>query len=115
MILITSQGAKPISGPSESYFFENPTRNIFFKPEHPLLQVKLTQGAENREVQALLAHFRACGSRLDKVTDKTTKEQQTQHEKKTSEEMIVWPDCLDPASHQRFSVLFCSFLHNSNT
>jgi 1-phosphatidylinositol-3-phosphate 5-kinase len=93
--------------------FENSAKNIKFRPEHPFIKAKLTMSADSREVQTLFSHFRACGSRLPPI------ENESQEKKILFQndliEQIILPDCLDPASHQGISVLFCSFLHNSNT
>lgn len=92
-------------------------KKIKFEPEHPFVKAKLTAGADSREVQTMLSHFRACGSRLHPVNSVPVQKKQTsaQMQNESLDQQIVWPDCLDPASHQRLSVLFCSFLHNNNT
>ncbi|KAJ8686685.1 hypothetical protein QAD02_022479 [Eretmocerus hayati] len=100
--------------------------NRSWGPEHPFVHAKLTSSADSREVQSLLAHFRACGGRIQLPAIVRTnradedvalqQQQQQQHQQDPPAELgMVWPDCLDPASHQRLSVLFCSFLHNSST
>lgn len=75
------------------------------RPEHPFVRAKLTSSVETRPVQALLANFRACGSRLlvDSVVVRHRAEPEAQPE---------IPDCLEPENHQRLSVLFCSFSGN---
>ncbi|OXU27408.1 hypothetical protein TSAR_004798 [Trichomalopsis sarcophagae] len=111
------EGAKLTSLMVESASSEKPMKKIKFEPEHPFIKAKLTAGADSREVQTMLAHFRACGGRLHPVNGVSVQKKQssapTQNE--SMDQQIVWPDCLDPASHQRLSVLFCSFLHNNNT
>ncbi|XP_058804589.1 1-phosphatidylinositol 3-phosphate 5-kinase isoform X2 [Phymastichus coffea] len=102
---------------SDTTNYENSQPNIILKPPHPLLQIKLTLSADSREVQNMLAHFRACGSRLDKIDPALLEKKPISMQSEASEQQqqVMWPDCLDPVSHQRLSVLFCSFLHNTNT
>ncbi|XP_011497004.1 PREDICTED: 1-phosphatidylinositol 3-phosphate 5-kinase [Ceratosolen solmsi marchali] len=89
-------------------------KNVTFKPEHPFIQTKLTMNADSREVQTLISHFRACGSQLLPMDNVSQERKQILHQNKPMDQ-IIWPDCLDSASHQGLSVLFCSFLHNNNT
>lgn len=91
----------------------NPLDNLKLKSPHPFIETKLTSSADSREVQALLANFRACGSRLNANNESMEKKQvNIPHE--TIDQIPSRPDCLDPMSHQHLSVLFCSFMHNSN-
>lgn len=101
----------------ESVSSEKPLKKIKFEPEHPFVKAKLTLGADSREVQTLVSQFRACGGRLDQIDNARVPKKQLSVpvQSEAVDQQIVWPDCLDPASHQRLSVLFCSFLHNSNT
>ncbi|OAD57576.1 Putative 1-phosphatidylinositol 3-phosphate 5-kinase [Eufriesea mexicana] len=92
---------------------ENPLMKLKLKPQHPFVQAKLTTDADSREVQALLANFRACGSRLY-PTNNVLLDKQILMQSEVNEQPPMWPDCLDPASHQRLSVLFCSFSHTGN-
>ncbi|KYM97169.1 1-phosphatidylinositol-3-phosphate 5-kinase [Cyphomyrmex costatus] len=89
--------------------------NIKLKSQHPFVQARLTTDVDNREVQSLLANFRACGNRLypthNVLLDRM---QQSPASFESNESMPSWPDCLDPNSHQRLSVLFCSFSHTGN-
>lgn len=113
----THSGAKLSNTSGESTAFENPLKNVKLQPPHPFVQAKLTSGADSREVQSLLAFFRANGGRLPLASNAPTEKRQvtSQNEPPELPPTMMWPDCLDPASHQRLSVLFCSFLHNSNT
>lgn len=102
---------------SEQFASENREwMNIKLKPQHPFVQARLTTDIDGREVQSLLANFRACGNRLypthNVLLDKM---QQSPVSFESNEQQIPsWPDCLDPSSHQRLSVLFCSFSHTGN-
>lgn len=93
--------------------------SIVLKSQHPFAQIRLTTDADNREVQSLLADFRARGSRLhpthNVLLDKTQLPSSATPAESNEQPLIPsWPDCLDPASHQRLSVLFCSFSHTGN-
>lgn len=92
---------------------ENPLVNLKLKPQHPFVQARLTTDVDSRKVQALLANFRACGSRLY-PTNNVLSDKQIPIQSEVTEQPPMWPDCLDPASHQRLSVLFCSFSHTGN-
>lgn len=90
--------------------------NIKLKSQHPFVQTRLTTDVDDREVQSLLANFRACGNRIysthNVLLDRL---QQSPASFESNEQHIPsWPDCLDPCSHQRLSVLFCSFSHTGN-
>ncbi|KYM87614.1 1-phosphatidylinositol-3-phosphate 5-kinase [Atta colombica] len=89
--------------------------NIKLKSQHPFVQARLTTDVDNREVQSLLANFRACGNRLypthNVLLDRI---QQSPAFESNEQQVPSWPDCLDPNSHQRLSVLFCSFSHTGN-
>ncbi|CAL7943576.1 unnamed protein product [Xylocopa violacea] len=94
--------------------FENPLTKLKLKPQHPFVQARLTTDVDSQEVQALLANFRACGSRLYPTNNVLSDKQQILIQNEVTDQPPVWPDCLDPASHQRLSVLFCSFSHTGN-
>lgn len=90
--------------------------NIKLRPQHPFAQARLTTDVDSREVQNLLANFRACGNRIypthNVLLDRV---QQSPASFESNEQQVPsWPDCLDPSSHQRLSVLFCSFSHTGN-
>lgn len=89
---------------------------IQFKSPHPFITARIRTNAENNDFQALLANFRACGGRLE---HKRTFNIQTEdlYEKENNKLMDVEHshlDALDPLSHQRLAVLFCSFSYFSN-
>lgn len=89
--------------------------SIKLKLYHPFVQMRLTTDVDSREVQSLLADFRACGSRLYPTYNVLDKHQSSTVSTENNEQLIPsWPDCLDPSSHQRLSVLFCSFSHTGN-
>ncbi|KAK2584922.1 hypothetical protein KPH14_002518 [Odynerus spinipes] len=98
----------------ESNAPDNPLLNLKLKPRHPFIEAKLTTDVESKEVQALLAQFRACGSRLCPTNNVLMEKQQQTAPVETNEQKLTWPDCLDPANHQRLSVLFCSLSHTGN-
>lgn len=99
---------------TEQSVTENPLINLKLKPQHPFVQARLTTDVDSRKVQALLANFRACGSRLY-PTNNVLSDKQILIQSEVTEQPPMWPDCLDPASHQRLSVLFCSFSHTGNS
>ncbi|RLU26367.1 hypothetical protein DMN91_000161 [Ooceraea biroi] len=88
------------------------------KPQHPFVQARLTTSIDSRDVQSMLANFRACGSRLTQthnvLLDNKVQQQQSALTESNEQATSAWPDCLDPSSHQRLSVLFCSFSHTGN-
>lgn len=101
---------------NEQHASENFRTNIRLKPQHPFVLARLTIDCDNREVQNLLANFRACGSRLYPTHNVLLNKQQLLAVPSESNEhnilaTAMWPDCLDSSSHQRLSVLFCSFSH----
>ncbi|XP_076663610.1 1-phosphatidylinositol 3-phosphate 5-kinase fab1 isoform X2 [Andrena cerasifolii] len=93
---------------------DNPLMNLKLKAQHPFVQARLTTDIDSREVQTLLANFRACGSRLHPTNNVLSERQQVLMQSEASDQTAMWPDCLDPASHQRLSVLLCSFSHTGN-
>lgn len=92
--------------------------NIKLKPQHPFVQTRLTTDVDSREVQSLLANFRACGNRIYPTYNVSLDRMQQQSPaasfESNEQQVPSWPDCLDPSSHQRLSVLFCSFSHTGN-
>ncbi|XP_066582542.1 1-phosphatidylinositol 3-phosphate 5-kinase isoform X2 [Prorops nasuta] len=93
---------------------DNPLLHIKLKPHHPFVKAKLTTDIDCKDVQALLADFRARGSRLS-PTHCVISEAPVAVQSDISEQSSPpWPDCLNPSSHQRLSVLFCSFSHTEN-
>lgn len=107
---------------NEQYTSEDPRTRVRFKSHHPFVQARLTTDCDNREVQSLLANFRACGSQLQPthnvLLDQPPAAAPTSDGGNNNNEqgaaLVVWSDCLDPSSHQRVSVLFCSFSHTGN-
>ncbi|XP_023294210.2 putative 1-phosphatidylinositol 3-phosphate 5-kinase isoform X2 [Lucilia cuprina] len=85
-------------------------------PSHEFLKLKITTPIDNREIQTLLAEFRAYGGRYPKRPRlfkflKGRKEVKSQMSQKVQEEN-VYKDALDIENHQRLPVLFCSFFFN---
>lgn len=101
---------------------ENPRANVRLKLQHPFVQARLTS-YDSRDVQNMLANFRACGSRLYPTHNVLLQQSSAPVESNNEQNVATaattavvnfWPDCLDPSSHQRLSVLFCSFSHTGN-
>ncbi|XP_011310721.1 putative 1-phosphatidylinositol 3-phosphate 5-kinase [Fopius arisanus] len=115
-IFYSSQFSDKVDGSRTSVSLDPPgsdfSPGLKLKPRHPFTLVKITSRVDTREVQALLSHFRACGSRLNR-SNNVILERKPVISVETNDTPI-WPDCLDPASHQRLPVLFCSFSHNTN-
>ncbi|XP_011863419.1 PREDICTED: 1-phosphatidylinositol 3-phosphate 5-kinase isoform X2 [Vollenhovia emeryi] len=91
--------------------------NVQLKSQHPFVQARLTTDVDGREVQGLLANFRACGNRIyptHNVLLERTQQQSPTALESNEQQIPSWSDCLDPSSHQRLSVLFCSFSHTGN-
>lgn len=106
----------------------NQMHKLNLKEQHPFVEAKLTSSVDSKETSALLSNFRACGSRLHFPNGLTNEKNTSDHEEtnanpiaasaeetaENSETLIPLLDCLDPANHQRLSVLFCSFAHSTN-
>lgn len=105
---------KTCSALAEQCGMENPLMKLKLKAPHPFVQARLTTDVDSREVQSLLANFRASGSRLYPTNNVLSEKQQLVMLTEANDQPPRWPDCLDPASHQRLSVLFCSFSHTGN-
>ncbi|KAG7205451.1 hypothetical protein KM043_007441 [Ampulex compressa] len=94
---------------------ENPLTKLKLKPQHAFVQARFTTDVDSREVQTLLANFRACGSRLHPTNNVVSEKPVVVVQNEANEQVTAaWPDCLDHRSHQRLSVLFCSFSHTGN-
>lgn len=84
---------------------------------HEFTKYKIVSSVESKEVQTVLASFRASGgrypkqSKMKKVT--TRKRRLTTLPQKSIEEFTN-KDALDLENHQRLPVLFCSFYYNPN-
>uniref|UniRef100_A0A182MLP5 1-phosphatidylinositol-3-phosphate 5-kinase n=1 Tax=Anopheles culicifacies TaxID=139723 RepID=A0A182MLP5_9DIPT len=86
-------------------------------PVHPFVTHKITTSVESKEMQTILASFRACGGRYPKISMmKKTSSRKRRHTTvvQRSLEEIVYRDALDIKNHQRLPVLFCSFNYNEN-
>lgn len=109
------EGVRSNSISAECVHHGNQMENSNMKPQHAFVRTKITNSADSRDVQKLLANFRACGSRLYLTNNVTLDLKPTMPSMEGNEPIVTQPDCLDPLTHQRLSVLFCSFSHSSNT
>uniref|UniRef100_A0A182P8S8 1-phosphatidylinositol-3-phosphate 5-kinase n=1 Tax=Anopheles epiroticus TaxID=199890 RepID=A0A182P8S8_9DIPT len=86
-------------------------------PVHPFVTYKITSSVESKEMQTILASFRASGGRYPKVPmmkkSSSRKRRLTTIAQRSLEE-FVYRDALDIENHQRLPVLFCSFNYNEN-
>ncbi|KFB47996.1 AGAP005216-PA-like protein [Anopheles sinensis] len=86
-------------------------------PVHPFVTHKITASIDSKEMQTILASFRACGGRYPKVSmmkkGSSRKRRLTTLAQRSLEE-FVYRDALDIENHQRLPVLFCSFNYNEN-
>lgn len=108
------EGVRSNSITTDCVRLDNQMTNLSLKPEHAFVRTKITSSAESREVQTLLSDFRACGSRIYPTNNVILDLKQTAPMMDANEPIVARPDCLDPLTHQRLSVLFCSFSHTSN-
>jgi 1-phosphatidylinositol-3-phosphate 5-kinase len=96
------------------------TFNLMFcfrqtKPLHPFLVAKITTSIDNNDIQALLANFRACGGSYAKreILCKPSLNLDDEILKTKDKNYYNKQDVLEINNHQRLSVLFCSFSHES--
>ncbi|XP_053672847.1 putative 1-phosphatidylinositol 3-phosphate 5-kinase [Anopheles nili] len=86
-------------------------------PVHPFVMHKITTSVDSKEMQTILASFRACGGRYPKIAmmkkASSRKRRLTTIAQRSLEE-LVYRDALDIENHQRLPVLFCSFNYNEN-
>ncbi|CAD7014619.1 unnamed protein product [Ceratitis capitata] len=92
---------------------KNSTNEKLLKPPHPFLKLKITSPWDNRDIQNLLAEFRAFGGRYPKKKNLFRRASQTLPQKAAEENLFK--DALDLENHQRLPVLFCSFYFNPNS
>ncbi|EFA00380.1 1-phosphatidylinositol 3-phosphate 5-kinase [Tribolium castaneum] len=92
---------------------ENEQKSV--KPLHPFLRTKITTSVDNNEIQSLLAHFRACGGSYEKREILCKPPVQVDEEILQNKDKNYYNklDVLEINNHQRLSVLFCSFSHES--
>ncbi|XP_014488639.1 PREDICTED: 1-phosphatidylinositol 3-phosphate 5-kinase [Dinoponera quadriceps] len=98
---------------SEQHVLDNPRASMRLKSQHPFVQARLTS-YDGRDAQNMLANFRACGSRLYPTHNVLFQQPSSAPAESSNDQIGAWPDCLDPGSHQRLAVLFCSFSHTGN-
>ncbi|XP_005181106.2 putative 1-phosphatidylinositol 3-phosphate 5-kinase [Musca domestica] len=89
---------------------------VELNPPHEFLKMKITAPIDNKDIQTLLAEFRAYGGRYPKRSKmfkflKPHKEKKSQNSQKSNDGNI-YKDALDIENHQRLPVLFCSFIFN---
>lgn len=78
-------------------------------PKHSFVEMKITAEASCNDVQAILAHFRACGGRISpNHTLQSTLSQPVQPQQLPIPDESN-KDVLDPGNHQHLCVLFCSY------
>ncbi|KAJ9599192.1 hypothetical protein L9F63_010323, partial [Diploptera punctata] len=98
---------------------ESKFKDVKLRPQHPFISAKLTEPVDSREIQTMVAHFRACGGRVDsryenlRVGKIQTRGSITATDPSSAVKYNSWPDALDPNNHQRLTVLFCSYSHES--
>lgn len=85
------------------------------KSLHPFLLTKITASVDNNDIQALLAHFRACGGSYEKreILCKSVTVSDEEMLKSKDKNYYNKLDVFEINNHQRLSVLFCSFSHES--
>uniref|UniRef100_A0A182NQ61 1-phosphatidylinositol-3-phosphate 5-kinase n=1 Tax=Anopheles dirus TaxID=7168 RepID=A0A182NQ61_9DIPT len=86
-------------------------------PIHPFVTHKITTSVESKEMQTILASFRAAGGRYQKVSimkRRSSRKRRLTTIAQRSLEECVYRDALDIENHQRLPVLFCSFNYNEN-
>ncbi|XP_054736493.1 putative 1-phosphatidylinositol 3-phosphate 5-kinase isoform X1 [Anastrepha obliqua] len=88
---------------------KNTINENMLKSPHPFLKIKITTPWDNRDIQTLLAEFRACGGRYPKK--KKMLKELIKVPQKVAED-YSYKDALDLENHQRLPVLFCSFYFN---
>uniref|UniRef100_A0A7G3AV87 1-phosphatidylinositol-3-phosphate 5-kinase n=1 Tax=Lutzomyia longipalpis TaxID=7200 RepID=A0A7G3AV87_LUTLO len=83
----------------------------FVKPHHEFVNHKITSSVDSKDLQGLLASFRATGGRLLK-TRQMTKRPKVDEKVEESQKCIdafIYRDALAIENHQRLPVLFCSY------
>ncbi|KAK4877008.1 hypothetical protein RN001_009514 [Aquatica leii] len=90
--------------------------SLQLKSPHPFVTARIRTTADNNEFQSMLANFRACGGRLGHKQIQNNDDEvlpQTEPKPMSEFENSGHLDALDPLSHQKLAVLFCSFSHLS--
>lgn len=92
-------------------------KDFKFLPVHEFVTHKIVAPGDNKDLQSLLANFRASGGRLPKITRMNilTKNDLKINEIKKPVEEVVYKDALDIFNHQRLPVLFCSYYYSPKT
>ncbi|KAJ3663453.1 hypothetical protein Zmor_007712 [Zophobas morio] len=85
------------------------------KPLHPFLLAKITTSIDSNDIQAMLANFRACGGSYEKreILCKPPVTPDEEILKTKDKNYYNKQDVLEINNHQRLSVLFCSYSHES--
>ncbi|XP_055538717.1 putative 1-phosphatidylinositol 3-phosphate 5-kinase isoform X2 [Wyeomyia smithii] len=86
-------------------------------PIHEFISHKIRSAVDSREIQVMLADYRASGGRYFKQATMGNGSSRSQcaitcHQKSLDE--YIYKDALHLESHQRLPVLFCSFYYNLN-
>ncbi|XP_063222322.1 1-phosphatidylinositol 3-phosphate 5-kinase isoform X2 [Bacillus rossius redtenbacheri] len=93
---------------------ETMQKEVKLLAKHQFVDAKLTAAAESREVQTMLAHYRACGGRLLPPGHCGGAEPPGRQEPLGPAPGPPPPDALDVTRHQHLAVLFCSYSQESN-
>ncbi|XP_062544870.1 putative 1-phosphatidylinositol 3-phosphate 5-kinase [Armigeres subalbatus] len=90
---------------------------IELSPPHEFTKYKIISPIESKEVQSVLANFRASGGRYPKQSKMkkiTVRKRCITTASQKPIETYTNKDALDLENHQRLPVLFCSFYYNPN-
>uniref|UniRef100_A0A6B2EHR2 1-phosphatidylinositol-3-phosphate 5-kinase n=1 Tax=Phlebotomus kandelakii TaxID=1109342 RepID=A0A6B2EHR2_9DIPT len=82
------------------------------KASHEFVNHKITSSMDNKDLQGLLASFRATGGRLLKTRQMTKKpkvDEKSEEENQKCLDSFIYKDALAIENHQRLPVLFCSY------
>ncbi|XP_025836877.1 1-phosphatidylinositol 3-phosphate 5-kinase isoform X2 [Agrilus planipennis] len=111
------ENKKKIKFNKESEIKKQVAENEKLKPIHPFLTTKITTTVDDDKIQGLLAHFRACGGRIQPKS--VTEGNEDENDQKNIKQMLrcstqPFLDALDIVNHQKLAVLFCCFSSQSN-
>uniref|UniRef100_A0A1L8DMT6 1-phosphatidylinositol-3-phosphate 5-kinase n=1 Tax=Nyssomyia neivai TaxID=330878 RepID=A0A1L8DMT6_9DIPT len=108
--------SKQFSSPIERTTSEDSTRSelrkdvALVKASHEFVNHKITTSMDNKDLQGLLASFRATGGRLLKTRQMTKKPKvEACEEGQKCIDAFMYRDALEIENHQRLPVLFCSY------
>lgn len=95
----------------------DPTETVELLPPHDFTKYRIVSPVESKEVQTVLASFRASGGRYPKQSQmqkSTVRKRRITTLPQKSIEEYTNKDALDLVNHQQLPVLFCSFYYNPN-